>query len=60
MPIDAEHAFKISKFFDPSTPQNHFKTDISMWDTLYLLCSPNHILIAYALQSNMVTGMLEA
>ena len=28
---------KISKIIDPSIPQNHLKTDISMWDTLYLI-----------------------
>ena len=36
MPIAAEYAFKekISKIIDPSTPQNHLKMDILMWDTL--------------------------
>ena len=28
---------KISKIIGPSIPQNHLKTDISMWDTLYLI-----------------------
>ena len=27
---------KISKIIDPSIPQNHLLSDISMWDTLYI------------------------
>ena len=30
---------KINKIIDPSTPQNHLLSDISMWDTLYLVIS---------------------
>ena len=43
MPITPKHAFKekstkllINIIIDPSTPQNHLQSHISMWDTLYI------------------------
>ena len=30
---------KINKIIDPSTPQNHLQSHISMWDTLYYIFS---------------------
>ena len=36
---------KINKIVDPSIPQNHLQSHISMWDTLYKKCC--HILVNF-------------